>query len=87
MSAKVNTAQTQSQTRVIHAQFKQALNHTLAIYHACNTDDERLACCGLVELLYPLAERLIKLDVICVNTRWSGMAHRISLYSNLITHD
>ena len=84
MSAKVKTAQPQSQAGVIHAQFKQAFNLTLAIYHACNTNDKRLPCYGLVELLYPLAEQLNKLDKICVRTRWSGMADRMSRYSNVL---
>lgn len=84
MSTKVKTAPPQAQAQVIHAQFKQAFNLTVALRHACNTDSKCLPYSNLVELLYPLSEQLSNLDVVCVHTRWSGMANRMKRYSNVL---
>lgn len=72
------------QSQVIRAQFKQAFNLTIALHHACNTNCKCLPYSKLVELLYPLAEQLYELDVICGPTHWSKITHRMRSYSFLL---
>lgn len=73
-----------SQAQAIRAQFKLTYNLTFALYLACNTDCKCLPYSTFVELLYPLAEQLYELDVICGHTHWSKITHRMRRYSSVL---
>ena len=71
-------------SQVIRAQFKQAFNLAFALHHACNTNSNCRPYSKLVVLLYPLAEQLNELDVICGPTHWSKITHRMRRYSSAL---